>query len=123
MKDSFGREINYLRISVTRRCNFHCAYCGAGKTDGAELTAEQFAVFARAFARAGITKIRLTGGEPLIREDIADIAAAVREAGIGGENRYPELSVLDRGNILKRMTFRLPFNRQPAKGENAHEIQ
>ncbi len=80
MKDSFGREINYLRISVTQRCNFHCAYCGAAKTDARELTPEQFARFAAAFARAGIAKIRLTGGEPLIREDIADIAAAVREA-------------------------------------------
>lgn len=81
MKDRFGREIDYLRISVTGRCNFHCAYCGAGETGGAELTAEQFAVFARAFRRAGIRKIRLTGGEPLIRDDIAQIAAAVREAG------------------------------------------
>ena len=80
MKDSFGREINYLRISVTQRCNFHCAYCGAAVPDARELTPEQFARFARAFARAGITKIRLTGGEPLIREDLADIAAAVREA-------------------------------------------
>ena len=65
MKDRFGREINYLRISVTQRCNFHCAYCGMGKPDPDELTPEELAVFARAFARAGITKIRLTGGEEL----------------------------------------------------------
>ena len=80
MKDSFGRDIHYLRISVTQRCNFRCAYCGAEQPGTDELTPEQFAAFARAFARAGITKIRLTGGEPLIREDIAEIAAAVREA-------------------------------------------
>ena len=80
MKDSFGREINYLRISVTQRCNFRCAYCGAARPDARELTPEQFARFAAAFARAGIAKIRLTGGEPLIREDIAAIAEAVGEA-------------------------------------------
>ena len=95
MKDRFGREISYLRISVTQRCNFHCAYCGAGGSESEELTASQLAVFARAFARAGITKIRLTGGEPLIREDIADVAAAVREAAA------PEtLAVTTNGHLL-----------------------
>ena len=96
MKDSFGREINYLRISVTQRCNFHCAYCGAEQPGANELTAAQFAAFAHAFARAGITKIRLTGGEPLIREDIAEIAAAVKEAAA------PEtLAVTTNGFLLK----------------------
>ncbi len=80
MKDSFGREIDYLRISVTQRCNFHCAYCGAAPGDAFELTPEQLAVFARAFARTGIRKIRLTGGEPLIRADIVRIAGLIREA-------------------------------------------
>ena len=80
MKDQFGREINYLRVSVTQRCNFHCAYCGAAPPEGGELSPAEFAAFAAAFARAGITKIRLTGGEPLIREDIAEIAEAVRRA-------------------------------------------
>lgn len=80
MKDRFGREINYLRISVTRRCNFHCAYCGAQASDVQELAPAQFAAFAAAFARAGIKKIRLTGGEPLVREDLAEIAALVKKA-------------------------------------------
>ena len=87
MKDSYGREINYLRISVTQRCNFRCAYCGAADPDARELSPGQFALFAAAFARAGITKIRLTGGEPLMREDIAEIAAAdtilVLSCGVG----------------------------------------
>ena len=97
MKDSFGREINYLRISVTQRCNFHCAYCGADRPGEDELSPEQLALFAAAFARAGITKIRLTGGEPLIREDIADVAAAVREAAV------PEtLAVTTNGFLLAR---------------------
>ena len=80
MKDSFGREIDYLRISVTSRCNFHCAYCGAAASETAELSAADYAAFAAAFARAGIRKIRLTGGEPLVRRDLPEIAAAVKAA-------------------------------------------
>ena len=96
MKDQFGRDIHYLRISVTQRCNFHCAYCGAEQPGVNELTSGQLAVFAAAFARAGITKIRLTGGEPLIREDIAEIAAAVRETA------HPEtLAVTTNGFLLR----------------------
>ena len=96
MKASFGRDIHYLRISVTQRCNFRCAYCGAAQANADELSPAQFAAFAAAFARAGITKIRLTGGEPLIREDIADIAAAVREAA-----RPETLAVTTNGFLLK----------------------
>ena len=75
MKDSFGRQINYLRISVTERCNLNCVYCG--KTDCAkkenELTAGEIAAAAAAFIRCGVTKIRLTGGEPLVRDDVTEI--------------------------------------------------
>ncbi len=80
MKDLYGREIDYLRISVTQRCNFNCAYCGAGEPDAQELSPAEFALLARAFACAGIKKIRLTGGEPLIRSDIAEIAYSVKKA-------------------------------------------
>lgn len=80
MKDSFGRDITYLRVSVTERCNLNCVYCG--KTDCAkkenELTAGEIAAIASAFADSGVTKIRLTGGEPLVRKDICTIAARLR---------------------------------------------
>lgn len=75
MKDSFGRNITYLRVSVTERCNLNCIYCG--KTDCAkkenELAAGEIAAACAAFTRCGITKIRLTGGEPLVRDDITEI--------------------------------------------------
>lgn len=87
MKDSFGRQINYLRISVTERCNLNCVYCG--KTDCAkkenELTAGEIAAAAAAFIRCGVTKIRLTGGEPLVRDDVTEIV---------GRLRAPELQTL-----------------------------
>lgn len=80
MKDSFGREIEYLRVSVTERCNLNCVYCG--KTDcskkESELSADEIVAIASAFVRCGVTKIRLTGGEPLVRGDICTIAARLR---------------------------------------------
>ena len=78
MIDSYGRKINYLRVSVTKRCNLYCSYCGAcNEKDSTELTAEQIEKIVKAFADCGITKIRLTGGEPLVRKDICDIAERI----------------------------------------------
>lgn len=78
MIDSYGRKINYLRVSVTKRCNLNCSYCGACNESGdADLTAEQIEKIVRAFAACGITKVRLTGGEPLVRKDICDIAERI----------------------------------------------
>jgi len=78
MKDSFGREINYLRISITDRCNLRCVYCmpmeGMTFVPGPELlTAEEIERVARAGADAGFHKIRLTGGEPTLRRDVVEI--------------------------------------------------
>ncbi len=88
MKDSFGREINYLRVSVTERCNLSCVYCG--KSDCAkkenELSADEIVSIASAFVSCGVTKIRLTGGEPLVRSDVCDVAARLR--------KLPELRTL-----------------------------
>ncbi len=78
MIDSYGRQINYLRVSVTKRCNLNCSYCGASKEKGEhELTPEQIEKIVKAFADCGITKVRLTGGEPLVRKDICDIAERI----------------------------------------------
>ena len=77
MTDSFGRTIEYLRLSVTQRCNLNCLYCGADCPDLDELTAEETEKTVKAFALCGIRKVRLTGGEPLVRSDIAEIAERV----------------------------------------------
>ncbi len=78
MKDEFGREINYLRISLTDRCNLRCVYCmpmhGLTFVPTAELlTSSELAQVARAAVEAGFNKVRLTGGEPTLRQDIVDI--------------------------------------------------
>lgn len=74
--DSYNRKIDYLRISVTDKCNLRCVYCMPPegvklKTHEEILTYEEIIRFARAAIKSGITKIRLTGGEPLVRKDLA----------------------------------------------------
>ena len=77
MKDNFGRDITYLRVSVTERCNLNCVYCGKDACDKreSELPAADVARIVRAFVSCGITKVRLTGGEPLVRNDIIEIVS------------------------------------------------
>ena len=77
--DPFGRKVNSLRISVTQRCNFDCFFChqeGESNPDG-EATPEEIETLASVAAELGITKIKLTGGEPLLREDIVEVVRRV----------------------------------------------
>ncbi len=78
MIDRYGRKINYLRVSVTARCNLRCIYCmleeGVPKNSHEEiLRNEQILKIVRLFAKLGIKKVRFTGGEPLVRKGIEDI--------------------------------------------------
>lgn len=74
MIDQFGRSITYARISVTERCNLNCIYCSPSTEERCNvLSCEEITMLAQAFCSLGITKIRLTGGEPLVRTDIVDI--------------------------------------------------
>ena len=82
LTDTFGRAIRDLRISVTDRCNFRCTYCMPKEVFGASyrfmhrqelLSFEEIHRLASLFVRAGVKKLRLTGGEPLIRRDIVDL--------------------------------------------------
>lgn len=78
MIDNYGRNINYLRLSVTQKCNLRCAYCGMERgEDEKEMTPEEIEKVVSAFADLGIKKVRLTGGEPLVRKDIVEIAKRV----------------------------------------------
>jgi GTP 3',8-cyclase len=79
--DTFARRIRYLRISVTDRCNYRCSYCmpdGIGvefQPRSAVLSFEELERVARVFARLGVRKLRLTGGEPTVRRGIVDLVA------------------------------------------------
>jgi GTP 3',8-cyclase len=102
MIDGFGRKIDYLRISVTDRCNFRCHYCMPEKqtflphADVLDYT--EIALLANRFIAHGIRKIRLTGGEPLVRRDIEVL---IRE--LGGDvhaGRLDELTLTTNGSRL-----------------------
>ncbi|WP_249977788.1 GTP 3',8-cyclase MoaA [Vreelandella olivaria] len=75
--DDFGRRVNYVRISVTDRCDFRCVYCMSEEMTflprAQVLTLEELAMVARAFTELGVEKIRLTGGEPLVRKGIEQL--------------------------------------------------
>lgn len=77
MKDGLGRQIDYLRMSVTDRCDFRCVYCMPKRMTFLPrqqvLTLEELLRLAKLFVGAGISKIRLSGGEPLIRPGIVDL--------------------------------------------------
>jgi cyclic pyranopterin phosphate synthase len=72
--DNFGRTINYIRMSVTDRCDFRCVYCMEEEMTFVPrqqlLTLEEMATIGKAFTELGVSKIRITGGEPLVRQNV-----------------------------------------------------
>ena len=100
--DGFGRTIRYLRVSVTDRCDLRCRYCMAEKMTflprDAVLALEEIAVITERFIARGVTKVRLTGGEPLVRRDIADLVHRLgRHVGTG----LDELTMTTNGTQLR----------------------
>ena len=82
MKDKAGREIDYMRISITDRCNLRCKYCMPGDTETTDmanlLTYEEIAKVTETAASLGIRHIRLTGGEPLVRRGCVDLVKKIK---------------------------------------------
>jgi len=100
--DSFGRSINYLRISVTDRCNLRCLYCmppeGVTRIPHSEiLTYEEIQTVAHAAAELGMNRIRITGGEPLVRAELPKLVRMLSQ--IEG---IEELFLTTNGTFLKR---------------------
>ena len=86
ISDSFQRPINYLRISVTDRCNLRCVYCmpedGIGLMSHYDiLSYEEILTIVKAAAQLGINRVRLTGGEPLVRAGVADLVEMITDIG------------------------------------------
>ena len=107
MRDGYGRDINYLRLSVTDLCNLRCVYCmpagGVEKRRHEDvLTVEELEEIAQSAGRCGIRKIRLTGGEPLVRRGIVDICA--RTAAAPG---VEEVCMTTNGLLLPKMAAEL----------------
>src|ERR1700677_1277692 len=81
LKDKFGRTITDLRVSITDRCNYKCVYCRTGSQGAqfAELAMEDYLRIIRVFVSLGIEKVRLTGGEPLLRKGLVPLLAELAE--------------------------------------------
>ncbi len=101
--DSFGRRVTYVRLSVTDRCDFRCTYCMpmdmAFLPKAEILTLEEIAAIARAFVARGVTRIRLTGGEPLVRRGFLDL---VRDLSRLLAEGLEELTLTTNGSQLAR---------------------
>lgn len=101
LTDGHGRRISYLRISVTDRCDLRCRYCMAEEMTflprAAIMSLEEIAIIAERFIARGVTRIRLTGGEPLVRRDVGDL---VRRLGRHVGSGLAELTLTTNGNRL-----------------------
>jgi cyclic pyranopterin phosphate synthase len=105
MIDRFGRKIEYLRLSVTERCTLRCEYCRVDEgicPKAEELSTSEFLRIAQACAALGITKVRVTGGEPLLRKDILEIIR-----GLAGMEGIQEVTMTTNGQMLKGQALSL----------------
>jgi cyclic pyranopterin phosphate synthase len=104
--DNFGRTVDYVRISVTDRCDFRCVYCMAEDMEFVPrarlLTLEELAEVGRAFTELGVTKIRITGGEPLVRRNIEHLLD-----DLGRLPGLNELVMTTNGSQLEKMAGRI----------------
>lgn len=111
MRDTRGRALRDLRVSVTDRCNFRCPYCMPRELFGADhaflprselLSFEEITRVVAVFARLGVTKVRLTGGEPLLRRDLPELVRRV--AGLDG---VQDVAMTTNGSLLAPLAAEL----------------
>ena len=104
--DKFGRAVDYVRISVTDRCDFRCVYCMAEDMQflprSEVLSLEEIELIARAFTQLGVKKIRITGGEPLVRKQLVNLLEA-----LGRLNGLNELVMTTNGGRLETFAAQL----------------
>lgn len=106
LRDLFGRRIHYLRVAVTDRCNFRCRYCMPQDNDWlpghSMLRDQELLLLIRIFASLGVDKVRITGGEPLLRAGITDLLAQVK--AVDGIN---EVNITTNGRLLAEYALAL----------------
>lgn len=98
--DNFGRPVKSLRISVTQKCNYNCIYChmeGINYNVSNEMTPKEIERISRILVKFDIKKVKITGGEPLIRKDIIEIIEAFKKTGMN------EISMSTNGSLLKEL--------------------
>ncbi|UCH05920.1 MAG: GTP 3',8-cyclase MoaA [Candidatus Thorarchaeota archaeon] len=102
LADRFGRTVNYLRISLTQRCNYSCFFCHheGEQQEGPEMTLEEIENLVRAASKRGIRRVKLTGGEALLRDDLLDIVKSLAPL-------VDDLSLTTNGSRLEEMASEL----------------
>lgn len=127
LRDKFGRAITDLRISVTDRCNYKCVYCRTGKEGAqyADLPIAEYLRMARVFVSLGIEKVRLTGGEPLLRKGLVEMVRglstlrtcfdAADNLLADGQGRPLDIALTTNGHLLEELA-------QPLKDAGLHRI-
>jgi cyclic pyranopterin phosphate synthase len=105
LRDKFGRTITDLRVSITDRCNYKCVYCRTGSEGAqfAELAMQDYLRMIRVFVHLGIEKVRLTGGEPLLRKDIVSLVARLAELRTNSTAEPLDLAITTNGHLLPQM--------------------
>jgi cyclic pyranopterin phosphate synthase len=102
--DNYGRDIHDLRISITDRCNYKCVYCRSGNDGPAfpELAIADYLRIVKVFVGLGITKVRLTGGEPLLRRGLVEM---VREIGVMQtlDGKQLDIAITTNGHLLAEL--------------------
>jgi cyclic pyranopterin phosphate synthase len=106
LQDTYYRKIDYLRISITDKCNLKCVYCTPEKAlkhfrTGELLTDEEIVRFVRVAHRHGLSKVRITGGEPLLRKNITGLVSSIKNIGIR------DLSLTTNGLMLSSLAGEL----------------
>ena len=108
LQDTFGRKFPYIRLSITDVCNFRCSYClpqGHKKNPGdmrSFMSADEISRLVKALSELGVTKIRLTGGEPTVRKDFFDILKDVKQNA-----NIPKVTMTTNGYQLKKIAKQL----------------
>lgn len=104
VKDRYGRPVRRLRISITEKCNLSCIYCHKegvpSSIDG--LTVEQIRILVETLSELGISKIKITGGEPLVRKDVVEIVGKISHV-----KGIEEVSLTTNGVLLETYAYRL----------------
>jgi cyclic pyranopterin phosphate synthase len=102
--DKFGRQITDLRVSVTDRCNYRCVYCRTGEENVApsELPMEDYLRMVRVFASLGIEKVRLTGGEPLLRRGLVELVSELAQLRTV-DGKPLDLALTTNGHLLAQL--------------------
>ena len=108
LRDSYGRAITDLRVSVTDRCNYKCVYCRTGNVGAqyAELPIADYLRMVKVFVRLGIEKVRLTGGEPLLRKGLIELVQELAKLRTNSGERL-DLALTTNGHLLEGQATKL----------------